>query len=95
MTTRNHLNDFVEIDSEIQQDYLKIVDELLEVDHLDFDNVEYLAKLLFCLGRYDESIEQFERILSMKSDDENAITNIGINYFKKNEYENALKYFDS
>ena len=94
MTTRNHLNNFVEIDSEIQQDYLNTVDELLEVDHLDFDNVEYLAKLLFCLGRYDESIEQFERILSMKSDDENAITNIGINYFKKNEYETALKYFD-
>lgn len=94
MTTRNHLNDFVEIDSEIQRDYLNTANELLEVDHLDLDNVEYLAKLLFCLGRYDESIEQFERILSMKCDDENAITDIGINYFKKGEYETALKYFE-
>ena len=95
MTTINHLNNFAEIDSEIQQQYSKTADELLEVEHLDLDNTEYLAKLLFCLGRYDESIEQFERVLSMKSDDENVMADIGINYFKKKDYETALKYFDN
>ena len=95
MTTINHLNNFAEIDSEIQQQYSKTADELLEVEHLDLDNTEYLAKLLFCLGRYDESIEQFERILSIKCDDENVMADIGINYFKKRDNGTALKYFDN
>ena len=94
MTTRNHLNNFVELDSKIMEEHLKISDELLKVEHLDLENTEYLAKLLFCLGKYDESIEQFEKILSLKSDDEQVMADIGINYFKKEDYETAVKYFN-
>lgn len=94
MTTSNHLNNFMELDSKIQEELLKTTDELLEVEHLDLDNTKYLAKALFCLKRYDESIEQFERMLSLKSDDEDALSFIGINYFRKEDYETAIKYFD-
>ena len=94
MTTRNHLNKFVELDSKILDEHLKIANELLNVEHLDLDNTEYLAKILFCLEKYDESIEQFERILSLKSDDGQVMAYIGINYFKKEDYETAIKYFN-
>ena len=92
MTTTNHLNDFIKLDSKTVDELSKTADELLEVEHLDFDNTEYLAKVLFCLERYDESIKQFERMLTIKSDDGQVLTNIGINYFKKQDYETALKY---
>lgn len=74
MTTNYHLNDFIELDSKILEDLSDTADELLEVEHLDLDNREYLAKALFCLGRYGESIEQFKGILSLKADDEKAIS---------------------
>lgn len=83
MTTGNHLNNFVELDSKIMDELLKTTDELLKVEHLDLENSKYLAKVLFCLGKYDESIEQLEKILSLKSDDEHIMTYIGINHFKK------------
>ena len=94
MTTRNHLSNFVEPNTKIQEELLKTTDELLKVEHLDLENTEYLAKALFCLKRYDESIKQFERILSQKSDDEQVMAYIGINYFKKEDYETAIKYFN-
>ena len=94
MTTNSHLKNFVEIDSKTLEELSKTADELLEVKHLDLDNTEYLAKALFCLGKYDESIEQFERILSLKSDDEQAMSNIGINYFLKEDYNTAIAYFN-
>ena len=93
MTTDHHLNNFIDLDSETMDELSKTADELLEVEHLDFDNTNYLVKALFCLGRYDESIKQFERMLSLKSDNKEIMTNIGINYFKMQDYENAIKYF--
>lgn len=93
MTTNTHLNDFIELDSKIQEELLKTTDELLKVEYLDLDNTEYLAKALFCLKKYDESIEQFEKMLSFKSDDEQVMAYIGINYFKKEDYETAIEYF--
>lgn len=93
MTTDHHLNEFIELDSETMDELSKTADELLEFEHLDFDNTNYLAKALFCLGRYDESIKQFERMLSLKSDDWQVMADIGINYFKKKDYETAIKYF--
>ena len=94
MTTRNHLNNFVELDSKIMDELLKTTDKLLKVEHLDYDNIEYLARALFCLERYDESIEHFKRMLSLKSDDKQVMTYIGINYFKKEDFETAIKYFN-
>ena len=94
MTTNSHLKNFVDIDLKTLEELSKIADELLEVEHLDADNTEYLAKALFCLGKYDESIEQLERILSLKSDDEQAMSNIGINYFLKEDYDTAIAYFN-
>lgn len=94
MTTNNHLTDFAQIDSGIMDELSKTADELLKVEHLDSDNRQYLAKALFCLERYDESIEQFKRILSLESDDEKIMTYIAINYFKKGDYKTALEYFD-
>ena len=87
MTTNNHLNNFIKLDSKILEEHLKTVEELLEVKNLDLDNTKYLADILFCLERYDESIEQLKKILSLKSDDSEIITNIGINYFKNKDYE--------
>lgn len=49
MTTMNHLSNFVEIDSAILDELEKTADNLLEIEHLDFDNTIYLAKVLFCL----------------------------------------------
>ena len=93
MTTNNHLNNFIELDSKSREELLKTSDELLKVEHLDLDNTKYLAKILFYLQKYDESIEQYKRALTLNSDDENAIVFIGINYFKKGNYEKAIKYF--
>lgn len=94
MTTGNHLNNFEKLDSKIIKDHLKTAEELLKVEHLDLENSKYLAKILFCLEKYDESIEKFERILSIKSDDGQVMAYIGINYFKKEDYETAIKYFN-
>ncbi len=94
MTTNSHLNNFEKFDSKTIEEYLKITDELLEVEHLDLDNTEYLAKVLFCLERHDESIEQFERILSQKDEDCEILINIGINYFKKGDYKSSIEYFN-
>lgn len=94
MTTNNHLKNFVEIDSKTRKNLLKTTDELLKVEHLDLDNTKYLAKLLFCLGKYDESIDQLKRVLSLNSDDEKVMIHIGINYFKKEDYESSLEYFN-
>ena len=94
MTTNNHLSNFEKLDSKILEEQLKTAEELLEVENLDLDNTEYLASLLFCLERYDESIEQFERALSLKSDDEEILRDIAITYFKKEDYETALYYFN-
>ena len=94
MTTNNHLKNFVEIDSKTRKNLLKTTDELLKVEHLDLDNTKYLAKLLFCLGKYDESIDQLKRVLSLNSNDEKVMIHIGINYFKKEDYESSLKYFN-
>lgn len=94
MTTNYHLNDFIELDSEILEEHSNIADELLEVEHLDLDNTEYLAKLLFCLERYDESIEQFKRILPLKENDEKTMACIAVNYFKKRDFENAIEYLN-
>lgn len=93
MTTDHHLNEFIELDSETIDELSKTADELIEVKHLDFNNTDYLAKVLFCLGRYDESIKQFERLLSLKSNDKQITTNMGINYFKIKDYKSAIKYF--
>lgn len=93
MTTMNHLSNFVEIDSAILDELEKTADNLLEVEHLDFDNTIYLAKVLFLLKRYDESIKQFERALSLKANDKTAITFIGINHFQKNDYKTAIGFF--
>ena len=80
MTTNNHLN-FEELDSKTYEDLSKIANELLEVEHLDFDNRKYLAKVLFLLKRHDESIEQLEMAISKKSDDETQAL-IAINHFQ-------------
>ena len=92
MTTSNHLNEFVQMDPKTLEDHSKTADELLKVEHLDCDNTEYLAKLLFCLGRYDESIQQFERILELKGNEKTAMVNIAINHFKKGDYTTAIEY---
>ena len=94
MTTNNHLKNFVEIDSKTQENLLRTTDELLKVEHLDLDNTKYLAKVLFYLGKYDESIEQLKKILSLNSNDEQVMIHIGINYFKKEDYESSLEYFN-
>ena len=59
------------------------------VENLDFDNTRYLAEILFKLKRYDESIKQLKRALSLSHDDE-LLTLIGITYFKMGEYETAI-----
>ena len=92
MTTNNHLN-FEELDSKTYEDLSKTANELLEVEHLDFDNRKYLAKVLFLLKRHDESIEQLEMAISKKSDDETQAL-IAINHFQNEDYENALKILD-
>lgn len=94
MTTNNHLNNFIELDSKSREELLKTADELVKVKHLDLDNTKYLAKILFYLQKYDESIEQYKRALTLNSEDEHAIVFIGINYFKKGDYETAIKYFN-
>ena len=73
MTTENHLNEFVQINPETRKDLQNTTEELLKVEHLDLDNRQYLASVLFCLGRYGESIEEFERILSKNENDEKII----------------------
>lgn len=65
MTTKNHLNIFEKLDTKIMNEHSKTADELLLVENLDADNTEYLARLLFCLERYDESIREFEKLLSL------------------------------
>lgn len=95
MTTKNHLNNFIKIDSKIQDDLKSTAENLLEVENLDLENTEYLAKALFCLGRYSESIRQFEKILEKKAKDKDALKNIAINHFHKKDYRMAMKYFDA
>lgn len=92
MTTNNHLNNFVEIDSKTHDELSNIVDKLLQVKHLDIDNTHYLASSLVSLERYDESVMQYERILAMKSYDEKALLGIGIAYFNLKDYRKALEY---
>ena len=94
MTTRNHLNSFEKLEPETMDNISRTADELLCIEHLDFDNTRYLASALFCLGRYDESIEQFERMLSMKCDDKETIACLAINHFQKQDYRTALEYLN-
>ena len=94
MTTTNHLNKYEKLDSEILESHSKIADELLEVENLDLENTEYLARLLFCLERYDESIDQFKKVMSLKNDMGNAFMFIGINYFWMCNYAVAIEYFN-
>ena len=74
---------------------MNTADELLLVEELDLDNAEYLAKILFCLGKYDESIRQFERMLSMKGRNKNALASIAINHFKRQDYRAAIVYLNA
>ena len=90
MTTDNHLNSFAELDCETTENHSKTAEELLNVENLDFDNTRYLAEILFKLKRYDESIEQLKRTLSLSHDDDELLTLIGITYFKMGEYETAI-----
>ena len=92
MTTENHLNEFVQINPETRKDLQNTAEELSKVEHLDLDNRQYLASVLFSLGRYDESIEEFERILSIKENDEKIIADIAICHYKRGNYTIALKY---
>ena len=92
MTTTSHLNDFVKLDSEILDEHSKTADELLKAGHLDLENTLYLAKLLFCLERYDESIKQFKKALSLKGDDEEALSFIAVCCFKKRDYRTSIEY---
>lgn len=92
MTTTSHLNDFVKPDPENLEELSKTADNLLKVEHLDLDNAEYLAKVLFYLERHDESIKEFEKLLSLKGDD--VLIFIGINHFRKGDYEDAVECFD-
>ncbi|MGN0175084.1 MAG: tetratricopeptide repeat protein [Methanobrevibacter sp.] len=89
MTTDNHLNSFAELDCETTENHSKTAEELLNVENLNFDNTRYLAEILFKLKRYDESIKQLKRALSLSHDDE-LLTLIGITYFKMGEYETAI-----
>lgn len=89
MTTDNHLNSFAELDCETTENHSKTAEKLLNVENLDFDNTRYLAEILFKLKRYDESIKQLKRALSLSHDDE-LLTLIGITYFKMGEYETAI-----
>ena len=94
MTTNNHLNNYIELDPEIREELSKTADELLEVKHLDSDNTKYLAKVLFRLGRHDESIGQLEKILSFDGDDEDALVLVALNHFRKDNHEAAIKYLN-
>ena len=94
MTTINHLNSFEKLESETMENLSRTADELLCVEHLDFDNTEYLANVLLLLGRHDESIEQFERMLLLKEDDKKALAGIAINHFKNKDYKTAIEYLN-
>ena len=94
MTTNNHLKNFIELEPEIRDELSKTADELLEAGHLDRDNTMHLAKVLFRLGRHDESIEQLEKILSFIGDDENALALIALNHFRKDNHEAAIEYLN-
>lgn len=94
MTTINHLNSFEKLESETMENLSRTADELLCVEHLDFENTEYLANVLLLLGRHDESIKQFERMLLLKDDDKKALTGIAINHFKNKDYKTAIEYLN-
>ena len=105
MTTENHLNEFVQINPETRKDLQNTAEELLKVEHLDLDNRQYLASVLFSLGRYGESIDEFERILSIKENDEKiikvnekneqVIRRIIDYHFRLENYWQCLDYIDS
>lgn len=94
MTTINHLSNFEELDFKTTEELSNTADELLAVEHLDSDNTKYLAGILLSLGRYGESIEQLERILTMKSNDEETIALIAISHFKNKDYRTAIEYIN-
>ena len=94
MTTNNHLKNFIEPEPEIREELSKTADELLEAKHLDRDNTMHLAKVLFRLGRHDESIEQLEKIISFIGYDKNALTLIALNHFRKDNHEAAIEYLN-
>ncbi|MBL7977585.1 MAG: tetratricopeptide repeat protein [Bacteroidetes Order II. Incertae sedis bacterium] len=56
----------------------------------DFDNLLRWGNLLLQLDRFDEAMPILERALALKSEDENAVYNIGIAYFNKAAAVNKL-----
>jgi len=68
---------------------------LEKMDTLDprGDFLKIKAKTLRKLGKYDESSEIFESLFLQNSSDETIPFELGLNYFEKNQFKKALKYF--
>jgi tetratricopeptide (TPR) repeat protein len=53
----------------------------------------YLGNVLLAMQRFDEAIGHFSAALRKSPDDPSALHNLGLAYFRKEDYKNALKWF--
>ena len=45
------------------------------------------------MGRLDESIEELKKAVSLRNDESGAHNNLGLSYFEKEEFDDALNEF--
>lgn len=70
----------------------RCIEEIDELDpHGEFLKVK--AKSLRKIGQYDESSDIFESLFLQNASDETIPFELGLNYFHKNQFKKALKYF--
>lgn len=73
-------------------DYIKAIEFLTEAKYI------YQARFnkgvcLRRLGRLDESIEDLKQAVQLQGDKASAHNNLGLSYFEKEEYEDAITEF--
>lgn len=91
MTTKitEILNGFKEFSETPYEDSIKFLKEYLEVEPENKEAIFELGKALFFNANYDESIQYLSKTNDFKSD-----AYLGLNYYKKQDWQNAIKHFE-
>lgn len=79
-------------------DKLVVTDSTLKCAYIlkptDFGKAALLASEDYYYGRWDEALVQFQNILKLNANYEVAYVGIGKNYLMKDDYKNAMYYFN-
>ena len=66
----------------------------IQIEPKNWELYDVYGKFLMLNGRYDEAVEIYNKVISFVPDHAEAFSNLGINYFYKNELDLAAKFFE-